>query len=92
MFRGKNKDVRTTPTSSVSLVDFEQVNVCWDVINGLLDDFWAVLKMLCSKFCSHPSNFYWRNAFMYSFFLNVGDTFMYYILAKFSSSETKFCR
>ena len=28
MFRVKNKDVRTTLTLSVSLVDFEQVNVC----------------------------------------------------------------
>ena len=25
MFRGKNKGTRTTPTSSVSLVDFEQM-------------------------------------------------------------------
>ena len=32
MFRVKNKDIRTTSTSSVSLVDFEQVNICWDII------------------------------------------------------------
>ena len=31
MFRGKNKDIRTRSTSSVSLVDFEQVDVCWDI-------------------------------------------------------------
>ena len=31
MFRGKNKDIRTRSTSSVSLVDFEQVDVYWDV-------------------------------------------------------------
>ena len=30
MFRVNNKDIRTT--SNVSFVDFEQVNVYWDVI------------------------------------------------------------
>ena len=86
MFRGKNEDIKTTSTSSVSLVDFDQVNVFWDVIKSLLNDFWPILKILCSKCCSHPSNFYWHNAFMYSFFLkkNAGDTFTYYILEKFN--------
>ena len=33
MFRVNDKNIiRTASTSSVSLVDFEQVNVCWDVI------------------------------------------------------------
>ena len=36
---------------SVSLVDFEQINICWDVIKSLLNDFWSILKMLCSKCC-----------------------------------------
>ena len=72
-----------TPTSSIFLVDFEQVDVCWDVIESLFNDFWPILKMLCNKCCSHPSNFYWHNAFMYSFLKkNVGDTFTYYILEK----------
>ena len=44
----KNKDIRTTSTSSVSLVDFEQVNVCWDVIKSLLNDLWSILKMICT--------------------------------------------
>ena len=66
MFRGKNKD-RTTSTSSDSLVDFEQVNVCWDVIKSLLNYFWPISKMLCGKCCSCPSNFYWHNALRYSF-------------------------
>ena len=39
MFRVNNKDIRRKSTSSVSLVDFEQVNVCLDVIESLLDDF-----------------------------------------------------
>ena len=33
MCRVKNEDITTMPTSNVSLVDFEEVNVCWDVIN-----------------------------------------------------------
>ena len=33
----KNKDIRTTSTSSVSLVDFEQVDVCWYVIKSLVN-------------------------------------------------------
>ena len=53
MFRGKNKDNRTASNSSVSLVDFEQVNVCWDVIESLLNDFWTSLNILCSKYYSH---------------------------------------
>ena len=68
MFRSKNKAIRTTSTSSVSLADFEQVNVSWDVIKSLLNDFWPILKMLCSKCCSRSSNLYWHNALMYSFF------------------------
>ena len=39
MLRDKNKDIRTTLTSSVFLVDFQQVNVCWDVIKSLLNAF-----------------------------------------------------
>ena len=85
MFSGKNKDIRMTSTSSDSLVDFEQVNVCWDVIKSLLNDFWSILKMLCSKCCSRLSYFYWHNALMYSFLnKNAGDTFTYYILEKFN--------
>ena len=83
MFKGKNKDIRTRSTSIVSLVDFEQVNVCWDVIKSLLNDFWPILEMLYSKCGSRPSNFYWHNPLMYSFLnKNVGDTFTYNILEK----------
>ena len=64
MFRVKNKVIRTSSASSVSLVDFEQVNVCQNVIKSLLNDFWSILKMLCSKCCSHLSNFDWCNALM----------------------------
>ena len=85
MFRGKNKDIRTTSTSNDPLADFEQVNLCWDVIKSLLNDFWPILKMLCSKCCSHLSNFYWYNACMYSFLnINADDTFTCYILEKFN--------
>ena len=52
------------------LVDFEQVNVCWDVIKRLFNDCWSILKMLCIQCCSHPSNFYWHNSLMYNSFLN----------------------
>ena len=38
MFRDKNKDIRTRSTSSVYPVDFEQVNVCWDVTKSLVND------------------------------------------------------
>ena len=41
----KNKDIKTTSTSSASFVDFEQVNVCWDVTKSLLDDFRSILKI-----------------------------------------------
>ena len=58
MFRGKNKDIRSTSIPIVSLVALEEVNVYWDVIKGLRNDFWPILKMLCCKCCSHPSNFY----------------------------------
>ena len=85
MFRGKSKDIGTTPTSSVSLVDFEQVNVCWDVIKSLLNDFWSILKMLCSKCCLCLSYFYWHNALIYSLLnQNAGENLI--------SSETKLCR
>ena len=46
MFGVKNEDIRTTSISSVSFVDFEQVNVCWDVTKSLLNDLWSHLKML----------------------------------------------
>ena len=39
MFRVENKDIRTMTTSTVSLVDFERVNVRWDVTRSLLNDF-----------------------------------------------------
>ena len=51
MFRVQNKDIRTTSTLNVSLVDFEEVNVCWEVRESLLNDFWSILKMLCIKCC-----------------------------------------
>ena len=35
MFRVENKDIRTTSTLNVSLVDFEEVNVCWDCCGRL---------------------------------------------------------
>ena len=41
MFRINNKYIRTTSTSSVSLVDFGQVNV-WDVIKSLLNNCWSI--------------------------------------------------
>ena len=86
MFRVKNKDIRTTSTLNVSLVDFEDVNICWEVIKSLLNYFWSILKMLCVKFCPCPPSFYWYNALKYSSFLNknAGDTFTYYILKKFN--------
>ena len=31
MFRVNNKNIRTASTLNVSLVEFEQANVCWDV-------------------------------------------------------------
>ena len=37
MFRVNNKDIRTTQTSIVSLDEFEQVNVCWDITKSLLN-------------------------------------------------------
>ena len=84
MLRVKNKDFRTTSTSSVYLFDFEQVNVYWDVIKSLLNDFRSILKMLCIKCCPLPSNFYWHNALTYNPLLNknAGDAFAYYILEK----------
>ena len=57
------------------LFDFEQVNICWDVIKSLLNDFWLILKMLCSESYSRPPNFYWQNVLMYSFLnKNARDT------------------
>ena len=64
-----NKDIRATSTLSFSLVDFEQVNVCWDVIKSLRNDCWSILKMLCVKCFPRPSNFYWYNPLMYNPFL-----------------------
>ena len=86
MFRVKNKDIRMTSTSTVSLVDFKQVNVCWDVIKSLFNDFWSILKTFYIKCCPRPSNFYGRNALLYNSFLhkNAYDTFTYYILEKFN--------
>ena len=63
-------DFETMLTLSFSFVDFEQVNICCDVIKSLFSDYWSILKMLCIRFCPRPSNFYWHNAFMYSPFLN----------------------
>ena len=63
MFGVKNKDIRTTSISSVSFVDLEQVNVCWDVTKSLLNDLWSHLKMLCIKCLPRPSNFYWQSCF-----------------------------
>ena len=57
MFGVKNGDIRTTSISSVSFVDLEQVNVCWDVTKSLLNDLWSHSKML--------------TALMYNLFLNV---------------------
>ena len=86
MFRFKNNDIRMTSTSSVSPVDFEQVNVYWDVTKSLLYDFCSILKILCIKGSSRPSNIYWHNALMYNSFLNksAGDTFTFYLLEKFN--------
>ena len=55
---------------SAFLVDFERVNVCWDVIKSLFKDCWSTLKILCIKCCPRPSNFYCHNALMYNPFLN----------------------
>ena len=86
MFRVNNRAIRTTSTSIVSLVDFEQINVCWDVIKSLLNDSWSTFKILCIKYFPRPSNFYWHNALMYNPFLNknAGDTLRYSILEKFN--------
>ena len=54
MFRFKNKDIRTTSTSSLSPVDFEQVNICWDVTKSLPNDFWSILKNVYIKMLSKP--------------------------------------
>ena len=90
-FRVKNKNIRTTPTSTDSPVDFEQVDVCWYLIKRLLNDIWSILKMLYIKGCPCPSNFYWHIALNYNPFLNknAGDTFTYYIFKKFNQSWNK---
>ena len=84
MFRFKNKDIRTTSTSSLSPVDFEQVNICWDVTKSLPNDFWSILKNVYIKCCPSLSNIYWYNALMYNSFFNknASDTFTYYTLEK----------
>ena len=66
MFGGKNKDIITTSTLSVSLVEYEHVNVCWDVIKTLLNDFWSSLKMLCSK-----NALFFFNKFLFLFSSNL---------------------
>ena len=80
------QDIRTMSSASISLVDFEQVNVCLDVVKGLLSGCWSILKMLCIKFCLRSSDFYWHNTLMQKSFLNknTGDTFTYYIIEKFN--------
>ena len=47
-----------------SLVDFEQVNVCWDVIKSLF-----TIVGLFFKYVMHQT-FYWRNALMHNPFLS----------------------
>ena len=91
MFTVKDKYIRTTSTLTDSLVDFEQVNVCWGVIKRLSNEFWSVLKMLCIKCCTRLSNFYWHNALKYTPFLNknAGNTFTYFILKKINQSWNK---
>ena len=37
--------------------------------------------MLCSKCCSYPSNFYWHNAFMYSFFFKKSRWYITYYIS-----------
>ena len=70
-------NIRTTSTSIVSLVELEQVIVCYDVIKCLLNDYWSTLKLLCIKCFPRSSNVFWYNALMYNPFLNknAGDTF-----------------
>ena len=92
MFRRKNKDIRKMFTLSVFLVDSEQVNVCQDVIKSLLNGVWPISKMLYNKLCSHPSNFYWHNALMYSFFKKMQVTrFRITYQKNLITSETKLC-
>ena len=76
MFRVENKDIKTTSTLNVSLVDFEEVNVCWEVRESLLNDFWSILKMLCIKCCPW---FLLVQCFDVNSFLNknAGDKFTY---------------
>ena len=90
MFWVKSKDIRTMSTSTDSLVDFEQVNVSWDVTKRY-KTLQNIFKMLCIKCCPHPSNFYWHNPLKYTLFLNknAGDTFTYYILKKFNQLWNK---
>ena len=82
MFRVNYKDIKIMSTTSVFLVDSEQVNVFWDVMKGLLNDGWSIFKMLYIKFCPRASYFYWQNALMYNPFLNknAGDTLTYHII------------
>ena len=70
-------NIRTTLASIVSLVEFEQVNVCCDVIKSLLNGCWTTWKMLCIKCCPSSSNFSWHNVLLYNPLLNknAGDTF-----------------
>ena len=91
LIRFKNEDIRTMSTSSVSPVDFEQVNICWDVTKCLLNDFWSILNMLSIRCYPLPSNIYWHNVLIYNSFWNknAGDTFTYYMLEKFNQQWNK---
>ena len=85
MFRGKNEDIRTTSASSVSLVDFEQVNLLWDVIKSLLNDFWRILKCYAANVVHiHLISIGTMLSCTRFFKKNAGDTFTYYILEKFN--------
>ena len=80
MFRVTNKDITTTSILSASPLGFEQVNVCWDVIKSSLNDFWSILKMLCSKCCSRLSDFY----FYFFFFKKNAGQRLHITLEKFN--------
>ena len=58
MFRVNNKDIRTIEPRTLSLVYFEQVNVCWDVIKSLLS---------FGLFKNPIYNFSWHNALKYKY-------------------------
>ena len=66
LFRVNNKVIRTTSTSSVSLLTLNALNVCCDVIKSLFNGYWAILKMLSIICFPRPSNFCWHNALAYN--------------------------